>query len=414
MRVVVLSQHYPPESGGAQNRLHSLVGALVEKGHDVVVITAVPNHPDGVVQPAYRGRARFVEMRDGARVVYVWVFTSSTGGALARVVAYGSYVATSFVASLSERGPVDVVLGSSPPLTVGIAAWLVSRTKRAPFVFDVRDLWPDVAIAMGEIRGRSAIRLTRGIERFIYRRAAAITAVTNAFVEVIAGRTDNRKTVMLVRNGSSLVGMGIEGRALAFRQEAAPDGELLVGYVGQLGHAQSLDHVLDAAELLRDDGVPCHFVFVGSGPREARLRQQVERRGLTNVSMIGRVPQSEAVAWMQACDVLLASLGSDPVYESFVPSKIYDAMALGRPVLLSVPGESRSIVEDAGAGWYYEPGDAHSLAAVVQSLIEHPDFIPAAGEAGRVYAARNVDRAEQGARLERLLVAIAQSQSEGR
>ena len=412
MRVIVLSQHYPPESGGAQNRIHSLVAALISGGHDVVVITAVPNHPDGVVHSGYRGRARFVEMRDGARVVYVWMFTSSTGGALSRVVGYGSYVAMSFVASLSERGPVDVVLGSSPPLTVGIAAWLVARTKRAPYVFDVRDLWPDVAIAMGELRGRFAIRLTRGIERFIYRRAAAITAVTKAFVDVIAGRTDRRKTVMLVRNGSSLVGVASENRAVPLRQEVASDGELLVGYVGQLGLAQSLDHVLDAAETLQDDDVACHFVFVGSGPREAHLRQEVERRGMRNVSMIGRVPQGEAVAWMQACDVLLATLAPDPVYESFVPSKIYDAMALGRPVLLSVPGESRSIVEDAGAGWYYEPGDAHSLVDLVRSLVDHPDVIPPAGEAGRRYAARNVDRAEQGERMERLLVEVAQSHSE--
>ncbi|WP_162891517.1 glycosyltransferase family 4 protein [Salinibacter ruber] len=406
MRVLLISQYFPPETGGPPNRLLSIANGLREAGHEVHVIAEKPNHPEGVIREDYREGVFDERTYDGIPVTYTWVYTDPEKNFLKRLAFYLSFMVMAVVGALRTKGDFDVVLASSPPLFVGLSGWLAARLKDAKFVFDVRDIWPEVAVAMGALSNPAAIDLAERLEQFIYNRADGITAVTTSFCDHIQEVASEQIPMRRVMNGTMPDVFRQDAQRQEVREKLGVDDKYVVTYAGNHGLAQGLPHLIEAAELLQENE-DVVFLLLGSGPVKDKLVREADSRELDNVLFSDRVPLEEAAAHMAASDVLLVPLEDHEIYRQFIPSKLFDSMASGRPVLLSVDGEARSILEEAEGGLYYPAEDGKALAERIEWLVEHPEEGKKMGKNGRTYAQKNCSRAGQAQKMAEFLEQIS-------
>jgi len=368
MKVLVVGQHYYPEVTAAVNRLTALAEALRRQGHGVTVIAPKPNHPAGTIPARYRGPLVKVEAVSGVDVHYTWVYTSPRKSVARRVLYYASFMLMAILEAARLNGPYDVVFASCPPPLVGVAGWAIARMKRAKFVLDVRDLWPGLAIALGELRNPIAIAAARAVEWLGYRTADGIIAVTRPFRDEIARRIAGRVPVELIPNGALPLFLEAGRDRERTREEKDWKARFVVSYIGNVGVCQGLMHLVEGAEILRREA-PEVLVFVqGHGVVKERLVAEARRRGLRNMSFEGIVPTETAAAAMAASDALVVPLARIPLAAQFVPSKLFDAMAAARPILLSVPGEALRILNQAQAGLGYRAEDGKAFAEAVLEL----------------------------------------------
>jgi glycosyltransferase involved in cell wall biosynthesis len=375
----------------------------------VHVIAEKPNHPEGIIRKDYRGGVFEERTYEGIPVTYTWVYTHPDKNFLRRLLFYGSFMVMGVLAALRAKGSFDVVLASSPPLFVGLSGWLAAQTKSATFVFDVRDIWPKVAVAMGALTNPTIIRLAEAIEQFIYQRADGITAVTDSFCEHIRETVGKQTPMQRIMNGTMPEVFRQDERRDEMRERLGVEKKFVVTYAGNLGLAQGLPHILDAAEKLQSED-RVEFMMLGSGAVKNDLLKGAERRGLNNVQFCDRVPLEEAAAHMAASDALLVPLEDHEIYQQFIPSKLFDSMASGRPVLLSVDGEARSILEEAEAGLYYPAEDGDALADRVRWLLNHPEKVETMGQRGRKHAQSHCTRSAQAQKLTSFLEEIVEGQ----
>ena len=385
MWVLILSQFFPPEVGATQSRIHAFAAGLADRGHDVEVICEVPNHPQGVVHPEFRGRLAAQRRLDGFRVVYVWVYAHPKKTFRTRLAFYGSYAAAATAAGALRPRP-DVVFASSPPLPVAAAAALIASRHRVPWVMDVRDLWPEAAVAMGELSNPTLLRMAERLERQLYRSASAITATTRPFRDAIAGSVERPEKVSLLPNGTSR--LWIEGARLEVDCSSLglPADRFLWTYAGNVGRAQGLDAAVEAAGLLGDG---FRLLILGDGPARAALERRADDVPASAVEFRDQVPPAEALRYLRASDALLVPLAPDPVFEFFVPSKLFDFCAVGRPVILAAAGEAHRLASDARAALLVPPGDPAELASAVQRLKADRDLMSRLSDAGRRFGAEH-------------------------
>jgi glycosyltransferase involved in cell wall biosynthesis len=405
MTILIFTQYYPPEVGATQNRLHLFASRLARRGHDVTVVTEVPNHPAGIIAEGYRGVLCRRSLEDGVKVIRVWVATSPRKSFLVRIAFYLTYALNAAIAALLFVKRPDVIFTSSPPLTVGLPALACARLFRKPLVLDVRDLWPVLAVELGEMRNRTALKLSRALERTLYRDAAAITVVTEGFRTYVERAGVPRGRIALVPNGTLTDLFRPVPPDAVERDRLGLAGHFVVGFFGNHGIAQDLDRVVDAARLLQDDD-RFRFLFVGEGPVKAALQERAAH--LRNVVFRDQVPQAQVIPLIALADVVLVPLKRLELFKTFVPSKLFDFMACERPIVLQVDGEAREILERAGAGVFVEPGDVDALAGALRRLISlAPAERRAMGERGRAFVARYYRRDAQVDVLEELLARAA-------
>lgn len=392
MHVLVASQYYRPEVGATQNRIGTFVDGLVARGHEVTVVCEQPNHPAGVFLPGYGRRPLMTAREGGATVHRVWVAAFPVKTTARRLAFYASYGAGAAAVVGSRRG-VDVVFSSSPPLPGALTVAAAAAARRIPHVLDVRDLWPAAAEALGELSNARVLAAFERAERWVYRSSAAVTATTRPFCAHIEAR--GAREVAHLPNGAldELLDVPIPPR-----DPAAP---FTVGYAGNFGIAQGLGIVLDAAERLRD--APVRFLLVGEGPVKADLAAECARRGLEGrVEIRPGVPVDAVGPLLAGCDALLVPLRDHPLLRDFIPSKLYDAMALGRPALVAAAGEPHALVAETDCGIAVRPEDGEDLAVAVRRLLADPAAAEAMGAAGRRAAPRFL-RSAQVERLEAVL-----------
>jgi glycosyltransferase involved in cell wall biosynthesis len=406
MHVLFLSDNFPPESNAPASRLHEHARHWVQAGHAVTVITCAPNFPEGKVYPGYENRWHQVETIDGIRVVRVKTYVTANEGVFRRTLDYVSFMCSSTIAGAFERRP-DVVVATTPQFFAALAGWQLSRVRRVPFVLEVRDLWPASIVAVGALRRGRVVSALEQLELALYHRARAIVVVTRAFRDDIARRGIPRGKIHVVPNGADLSWCGPRPRDIPFLRQYALEEKFVVGYLGTHGMAHGLERVLDAAELLRDQsGVV--FLFAGGGAERAALEKSVARRALGNVRLVPRQPKECMPALWSACDLALIPLRADPVFATVVPSKLFEAMAHGVPVLLSTPeGEATALVREQGCGIVTPPEDPASLAAAIRALQSSRERL---GElrARALAAAPQFSRERQAARLLGVLQQAAQ------
>ena len=368
MRVLMFTQYYPPEVGATQTRMHFFAKRLAAQGHQVTVVTEVPNHPAGVILRGFRRVLWRRSVEDGLNVIRVWVSTSPRKTFLVRAGLYLTYAFNAALAGVFLSGRRhDVVVATSPPLPVGLPALVYAKLRRVPFVLDIRDLWPLLAVELGEMRNSLVIRVARRLELLLYRHAATITVVTRGFGRYIGEQGFPEDRIVLLPNGTIPEVFRPLQPDEALRGSLGLDGRFVVGFFGTHGIAQDLEGVLETARLMAADE-RVRFLFVGEGPVKARLIERQRRLGLANVTFLREVPQAEVARYINLSDVVLVPLRKLELFHTCVPSKLFDLMACARPILLQVDGEAREILERAGAGLFVCPGDPGALAAAIRRM----------------------------------------------
>jgi glycosyltransferase involved in cell wall biosynthesis len=381
MHILFLTHYFPPEVNAPASRTYENAKRWVRAGHRVTVITCAPNHPNGIVYPGYTNRLWQRDEKDGIRILRVKTYLSANKGIKKRILNYVSYMLSAFLlCSLVRR--VDVVVSTSPQFFCGLAGYIVSRLKRKPWVLEIRDLWPESIIAVGALTSRSIIRILEAVETFIYRKADHVVALTHAFKRHIHGRGVPTVRISVITNGADLERYKPGTRSNAFRKEIQLRGKFVVSYIGTHGMAHGLDTVLRAGRRLRhrDDIV---FLLVGDGAERARLIKQRDAMGLDNVIMLDQQPKERMPEIIAASDACMVLLRDTALFRTVIPSKIFEAMAMERPIILGVRGESQGIVEACECGICITPENTDELTKAVLSLVGKPEQGRELGQNGR-------------------------------
>jgi glycosyltransferase involved in cell wall biosynthesis len=404
VRILVLTDRYWPEIAAPSFRLHEHARVWVRDGHDVTVVTCAPNFPRGVLFDGYRNRWRQEEWRDGVRIVRVASYLAPNEGVVRRLVDYVSFM-VSAVLQAHAYPEFDVILASSPPFFTAIAGWGVSILRGRPWVFEIRDLWPASVRAVGASRS-PLLALVEAFELFLYRRADRILALTHSFVDDLASRGIPRAKIDVVTNGVDASQFSPELATVDARAEMglARD-EFLAGYIGTVGMAHGLETVLDAAELCRGHRV--RFLILGEGAHRRRLEDDARRRGLENVVFRDFVPHDAMPGYLGALDASIVHLRPDPLFRTVIPSKIFESMAMGVPIVMAVEGESAGIVEEAAAGVCIPSGDPQAMARAVLALAADRERGRAMGRAGVVAVRERYGREPLARRAAQTLAAAA-------
>jgi|GEM_PF-158530 len=395
LRVLLVSQYFPPEIGATQSRMQAFAEYLAKRGHDVTVIAEFPNHPVGVIPPAYRGRLVEVDRSNPYTVVRVWVRASIEKTQRTRLSFYTSFMTMAALVS-PLAGRADVVVATTPPLFTGLAGLAIATAMRAAFVLDVRDLWPAAATSLNQISTGRTTRVAEAIERQLYRAADAVVAVTRPFCEHVDAIRREPPPTRLVPNGTLDRFFVENGR----NRLGVPDDRFLVTFAGTLGIAQALPAAVEAAARVDAEA---DFAFVGEGPVKHIVQEQA--RGLENVHFHPQIPLEAITPVLAGSDALLVTLSAHPTFRQFVPSKLIDFMAVGRPVILAAAGESAALVEQAGSGIVVPPEDPDALAGAVRWLRAHPDEAAEMGRRGREFARTRL-RSTHAAELEQVLFEV--------
>jgi len=400
VRILYLSQYFPPEVGATQTRAYEMAQGLVRAGHQVTMLTEVPNHPEGVIRPEYRGRFWVREELDGITVIRVWVWTSPVKTMRTRLAFYLSYMLNATLAGLIlARRRYDLLYATSPPLFVGGTALALSYLRRIPMVFEVRDLWPESAVALGELRNPRFIRWATWLEERCYARARRIVVVTTSIRDHLAARGYADKLALIPNGANTDLFRYDEAAGRALREQMGLGERFVALYAGIHGVAQGLETVLEAARLLPE----IHFLFVGAGPCKADLLRLKGEMGLTNVTMVDAQPRERMPAFFSAADVTLVPLRRAEVFQGALPSKIFDAWACSCPVVLGVAGEARAVLEEAQGGVFVEPESPAHLASALRDLSADRPRCREMGTAGRRFVEAHYSRQAQAERLETLL-----------
>ncbi|GLS76953.1 glycosyltransferase family 4 protein [Oharaeibacter diazotrophicus] len=390
MRILFLTHYYAPEVNAPASRTAEHCRIWARAGHEVTVVTGTPNHPQGTPYPGYGNPIWRRETVDGVDVVRLWTFLAANEGFGRRTANYVSYAAAA-TAAAPFLPKADVVVSTSPQFFCGLAGWPMRLAKRARWVLEIRDLWPESIVAVGAMKASPAIRMLERLEAFAYRRADAVVAVANAFVPHIAERRGRAEGVEVFVNGVDLSAFSPGGDGAAAKRALGLEGRFVAAYVGTHGMAHGLDTLLDAADRLRHrpDIV---FLLVGDGAERKALEAARAARGLDNVVMLGQRPKSDMPAIWSATDVSLIHLRRSDLFKKVLPSKMAEAMGMERPIVLGVEGEAETVLRAAGAGIAVPPEDADALAAAVVRLADDPAAAAAHGRAGRAYAEARLDR----------------------
>ncbi len=398
MRILFLTDNFPPEVNAPASRTFEHCREWVAAGHDVTVITSAPNFPAGKLFEGYRNRVFARESVAGIEVVRVWSYISANEGFLRRTLDYASFMAAATPASLAVPRP-DIVIATSPQFFTACAGYLASRLRGVPFVFELRDLWPDSIRAVGALRQEPLLAGLEQLELFLYRKAAMIVAVTNSFKHRLADRGIDPAKIHVVTNGADLRLFRPRSRDTQLVRQLSLGGKFVAGYVGTHGLAHGLETLLEAARLLRDEGRDdIHLLFLGNGARKAALHARAREMALSNVTFLDTVPRSEVVRYWSLLDASVIHLRKADLFSTVIPSKLFESMAMGIPVLHGVRGESADIVEREGAGLTFEPENACQLRDRLVELSRDRQLAGRLGANG-VRAAGRYDRRHLAARM---------------
>lgn len=394
MKLVILTQYFPPEVGAPQNRLYELAVRLRKSGVQVSVLTAMPNYPKMEIHPDYKGLNYCLEEMEGMQVHRARIYVSKSKSVLSRLMNYFSFVFSSLFYGLVHLKRQDILLVESPPLFLGATAWLLAKAKHAKMVFNVSDLWPESAEKLGIITNRTLLKAASILEEFCYRKASLISGQTQGIVSNISSRFPNKKVYWL-KNGvdiSLFTCQGVETKGKWRKENGYSGSDFLVFYGGIIGYAQGLDTVLEAAKEL-EDYPNIRFVLMGEGPEKARLLEKKAKLGLGNLDFYPAVAKSrmkEIIADMDAGVVPLRRLD---LFKGAIPSKIFELLAMQKPIVLGVEGEAKELfIDQGGCGVAFEPENSEQLAEAVRQLASSPERCHTLGANGLKYASENFNR----------------------
>ncbi len=400
MKILYVSQYFPPEMGAPAARAAELSRHWVASGHDVTVLTGFPNHPTGVVPPEYRSQLRRLVLRektDGVNVVRTWLLAFPNRKAHERILNYTSFCASAAATGLFLSRP-DVVIATSPQLLVALAGWWLARCKQVPFVFEVRDLWPESLAAVGMGNPNSLLHRTLAkIASFLYRRSDRVVVVTPAFEDhLVQHWRVPRKKISVIENGVETKLFAPDpfpgGTETTLRRELRAEGKFVVSYIGTMGMAHGLETIIAVAAQLQNTNPEIVFLMLGEGAEKERIVTLARERGLNNLRFVDQQPREKIPAYICASDVCLVLLKKTELFKTVIPTKMLEFMSCARPVILGVDGQARAILEEARAGFVIEPESSAALLDAIRDLAANREVARQLGQNGREYILRKFSR----------------------
>jgi len=405
LQIAYLVQQFPPEVGAGAARAGEMVSHWQRRGASVLVFTGMPNRPQGVIQAQYRGRLSVEEEWNGAVVYRSWLYASPRHGFI-RTLANGvSFMVSSAIALLMTRKKIDVLIASSPPWFPHFGGWLASRIRGVPLVLEVRDLWPDYLAEMGRLRSRALRAVVFRLEAGLLRSAARIVVVTESLGARIREKGIPPERVIVIPNGvdPSQYHPAPDSPPLAEMTKAS--GEFLVGYLGNFGAGQNLEVILQAAQILARRTSRVRVVMAGDGTERANIVRLAKHLGLPNLQIAPVLPKESTRSFYNTCDACLIPLAPLPSLTGALPTKLFEALACERPVILCASGEAASLVVSAQAGMVARPGDPGALAGAIEQMASCSEVDRAAmGKRGRRVVMERFSRKEAADRFLDMLV----------
>lgn len=410
MHILFLTDNFPPEVNAPASRTFEHCREWVRSGHRVTVITCAPNFPQGKVYAGYKNRFWQRETMDGIRVIRVWSYITANEGFVRRILDYISFMVAAILAAPFVRKP-DLVIGTSPQFFTVCAAFVVSRMKGIPFLFELRDIWPESIKAVGAMQDSAAIRFLEKIELFLYRKSARIVSVTESFRRTLIRRGVDGGKIEVITNGVDIdrfKPMDKDGELVA---RLGLPGKFVAGYIGTHGMAHALETILAAAECLQREGDDTiRFILLGDGARKPALKEQAQAMGLNNVLFVDSVAKEDVARYWSLLDLSVIHLKKTELFTTVIPSKLFEGMGMGIPVLHGVAGESAEIVAREGAGLVFEPENVEALLNGLRRFRDDSEFYRTCSE-NSLRGAINYDRTELAARM---LAVLEQTVAENR
>jgi colanic acid biosynthesis glycosyl transferase WcaI len=398
VKILYISQYFPPEMGAPAARASELAQHWAQSGHEVSVLTGFPNHPTGVVPPEWRSRLRRLTHHEkiaGADVFRTWLWPLPNRKAHERMRNYASFCISAALRGTFLPHP-DVIIASSPQLLVGLSGWWIAFARQVPFVFEVRDLWPESLVAVGAGKENSLLHHALGaIAKFLYQHSDRVVVVSPAFKDHLMRHWYiPAEKISVVENGveTDLFAPAPSAANKLLRRELGAEGKVLICYIGTMGNAHGLETLLDAASQLRQQNPEVLFLLVGEGAEKAKIKALAQSRGLANVHFFDQQPREKIPALISASDACLVLLKKTDVFKTVIPTKMLEFMSCARPVILGVDGQARQIIDDAGAGIVIEPENSEALVAAISQLSDDRELGVTLGQKGREYIVQHFSR----------------------
>lgn len=403
MKILFLTQYCPPEVGAPQNRIFEMAKHLKKFGHEITILTAMPNYPKGEIFDGYKGKKLVKEEIDGISIVRTSIYTSKEKTFTKRLRNYLSFTFSSVFTGAKNVGDQDVVIVESPPLFLGWSGYVISKKKKAEFIFNVSDLWPESAVKLDMLHNKMLINMSTKLEEFCYRKAAAVTGQTQGIVDNIVSRGFDKNKVHLITNGIDTELFKPENRDEKLREEWGIKDKFAVCYAGIHGIAQGLEVIINAAEILKEHE-NIQFVFVGEGPEKQKLINMVHEKGLNNVAFIGLQPKKNMPKIVASMDAAIIPLKKLDIFKGALPSKIFETLSSETAIVLSAEGEAERLIKSANAGIVVEPENSKKMADAILKLYENPELRDELGKNGRKYAIENYSRVNITKKMEKILL----------
>lgn len=391
MHILFLSHYFPPETNAPASRTYEHARRWIkEPGIRVSVITNHPNHPYGILYTGYKNRWLTREDKEGIDVHRVKTCLAPNAGFLRRTLNYLFFMVAGVIAAARVRG-ADIIVATSPQFFCAVAGFIVSRLKRCPFVFELRDIWPESIVTVGAMRSGPAIRMLEKLELFLYHQSELVIVVTDAFRDNLITRGISPSKIYVIKNAVDLFFFSPRSAPDSLIRKLGAEGKFVVSYIGTVGMAHAVDKIIDVAERLKD--IPdILFLIVGEGAQKKEIQNLVIRKYLPNVKVLPGVSKQEIPDYYALTDMNLVTLRNTPLFRTVIPSKIFEIMAMARPILCSVDGECREIIEQAGGGIFVEPESSEQMAHHIRILRKERDKLISMGKNGRKFVERCFNR----------------------
>ena len=367
MKIVVISHYFVPEMGAPSARIYEMAKRWVRSGHQVQVITGFPNHPTGVIPEKYRGMKYLREEMDGIVVHRSYIYATPNKGFLKRTIGHLSFLMSSIIYSMKKVGEIDIVISTSPTFFTMFSGRYLSRKKKVPWILEVRDLWPAAIDALGVLKNKALLRLLEKMELHFYAACDGIVVVTRSFKQNLISRGVPADKIEVITNGVDEEVYKPQSKNQSLLEKYGLQDKFIVTYIGAHGISHALDKVVLAAEQLREQ-TDIQFVFVGEGAEKEKLISMAREKGLNNILFIGAQPKKDMPDYYNMSDVSVVTLKNIPLFRSFIPSKIFELMGCGVPIIAGLEGEAADILKESGAAVIVPPEAADAISRAVMDL----------------------------------------------
>lgn len=392
MKIALISHYYPPETGAPQARLSEMADTWQKEGHPVTVITGFPNHPTGIIPDTYKAKQFQEETLNGIKVIRCRTYATPNSGFLKKIIGHLFFMCTAVIQGAKYVKGNDIIIVSSPTFFSVISAYIISRRYHIPYVFEVRDLWPAIFKDLGVLKNPIILGILEKLELFLYKKAKYVVPVTHSFAKDIISRGIPKEKVFTITNGVTTSQFSPKEKNSDLLKEHRLEDKFVVLYIGAHGISQGLPAFVDVANTLQKSHPNIHFLFVGEGADKKRLMEKAQQYTLTNMTFLPNQPKEKVSDFYASMDIGLVPLRNIPLFKTFIPSKMFEMMAMEKPIIASLEGEAADILEASKGALICPPENAQAITSAILKLYASEELRNTLRKNARSFVLKYYDR----------------------